>query len=88
MPAISSAHIPPIVMLIGSNIFMTFAQRASQLQEHGDLAGDPGELDDRAARIHGRAANRIGSAVYSAAELKTMQEVITLTVFAVSRCSG
>ena len=28
-------------------------------------------------------ANRIGSAVYSAAELKTMQEVITLAVFAV-----
>ena len=27
-------------------------------------------------------ANRIGSAVYSAAELKTMQEVITLAVFA------
>ena len=27
-------------------------------------------------------ANRIGSAVYSAAELKTMQEVITLLVFA------
>jgi uncharacterized protein len=27
-------------------------------------------------------ANRIGSAVYSAAELKTMQEVITLVVFA------
>ena len=27
-------------------------------------------------------ANRIGSAVYSTAELKTMQEVITLTVFA------
>ncbi|NWG46107.1 MAG: DMT family protein [Alphaproteobacteria bacterium] len=27
-------------------------------------------------------ANRIGSAVYSAAELKTMQEVITLCVFA------
>ncbi len=28
-------------------------------------------------------ANRIGSAVYTAAELKTMQEVITLLVFAV-----
>jgi hypothetical protein len=28
-------------------------------------------------------ANRIGHQVYSAAELKTMQEVITLTVFAV-----
>lgn len=28
-------------------------------------------------------ANRIGNQVYSAAELKTMQEVITLTVFAV-----
>jgi uncharacterized protein (DUF486 family) len=27
-------------------------------------------------------ANRIGSQVYSAAELKTMQEVITLIVFA------
>jgi uncharacterized protein (DUF486 family) len=27
-------------------------------------------------------ANRIGSTVYSAAELKTMQEVITLVVFA------
>ncbi len=27
-------------------------------------------------------ANRIGSAVYSTAELKTMQEVITLLVFA------
>ncbi len=27
-------------------------------------------------------ANRIGHAVYSAAELKTMQEVITLAVFA------
>ena len=28
-------------------------------------------------------ANRIGSQVYSAAELKTMQEVITLSVFAI-----
>lgn len=28
-------------------------------------------------------ANRYGSAVYSAAELKTMQEVITLSVFAI-----
>jgi uncharacterized protein (DUF486 family) len=28
-------------------------------------------------------ANRMGSAVYSAAQLKTMQEVITLLVFAV-----
>jgi uncharacterized protein len=28
-------------------------------------------------------ANRFGSAVYSAAQLKTVQEVITLTVFAI-----
>jgi uncharacterized protein (DUF486 family) len=28
-------------------------------------------------------ANRYGSAVYSAAQLKTIQEVVTLTVFAV-----
>ena len=33
-------------------------------------------------------ANRIGHQVYSAAELKTMQEVITLVVFSFFRFSG
>ncbi len=33
-------------------------------------------------------ANRIGSAAYSTAELKTMQEVITLLILADSRRSG
>jgi uncharacterized protein len=32
-------------------------------------------------------ANRYGSYVYTAAQLKTIQEVITLSVFGVSRCS-
>jgi uncharacterized protein (DUF486 family) len=32
--------------------------------------------------LAGSAANRWGSAVYTAAQLKTIQEVITLTVFA------
>ncbi len=32
--------------------------------------------------LRGKPANRMGSAVYSAAQLKTIQEVITLLVFA------
>ncbi len=41
------------------------------------------ELGDRAFRVLPRgAANRLGSGVYSTAELKTIQEVITLVVFA------
>lgn len=74
----------PIVLLIGSNIFMTFAWY--------------GHLKYRSAPIltviivsWGIAffeyvlmvpANRIGAAVYSAPQLKGMQEVITLMVFA------
>lgn len=74
----------PIVMLVGSNILMTFAWY--------------GHLRFKAAPIWlvvlvswGIAffeyclavpANRLGSAVYSAAQLKGMQEVITLAVFA------
>jgi uncharacterized protein len=75
----------PILLLIGSNVFMTFAW-------YGHLKVEKGPLWIIVLASWGIAffeywlavpANRIGHAVYSAAELKTMQEVITLAVFAV-----
>jgi uncharacterized protein (DUF486 family) len=78
-------HIAPIAMLIASNVFMTFAW-------YGHLKFKISPLWIAVFASWGIAffeywlavpANRIGSAVYSAAELKTMQEVITLAVFAV-----
>ncbi len=77
-------HIAPILMLIASNVFMTFAW-------YGHLKFKTSPLWIAVLASWGIAfveywfavpANRIGSAVYSAAELKTMQEVITLGVFA------
>jgi uncharacterized protein len=78
------ALLAPPLMLIGSNVFMTFAW-------YGHL-----KYTDRplwlvilvswaialAEYCLAVPANRIGHAVYSTAELKTMQEVITLTIFA------
>ncbi len=78
------ALLAPPLMLVGSNVFMTFAW-------YGHL-----KYTDRplwlvilvswgialAEYCLAVPANRIGHAVYSTAELKTMQEVITLTVFA------
>jgi hypothetical protein len=75
----------PIAMLVASNVFMTFAW-------YGQL-----KVENRAMWLivlisWGIAffeyclavpANRIGRAVYDPAELKAMQEVITLAVFAV-----
>ena len=78
-------HVAPVVMLIASNVFMTFAW-------YGHLKFKTSPLWIAVFASWGIAffeywlavpANRIGSAVYSAAELKTMQEVITLAVFAV-----
>jgi len=85
MPSLMSPQVAPILLLLASNVFMTFAWY--------------GHLKFKAAPLYlvvlvswGIAffeyclavpANRIGSAAYSAAELKTIQEVITLVVFAV-----
>ena len=75
----------PILLLIGSNGFMTVAW-------YGHLKVERGPLWIIVLASWGIAffeywlavpANRIGRDVYSAAELKTMQEVITLAVFAV-----
>ncbi|HEY7798362.1 MAG TPA: DMT family protein [Hyphomonadaceae bacterium] len=80
----STAHWAPIALLIGSNIFMTTAW-------YGHLKFKESPLLLAIFASWGIAlveyfmavpANRWGSAVYSTAELKTMQEVITLIVFA------
>lgn len=79
-----SPKLAPIVLLILSNVFMTFAW-------YGHLKYKSAPLFFVILASWGIAfieyclavpANRIGHAAYSAAELKTMQEVITLVVFA------
>lgn len=74
----------PVLLLAASNIFMTFAW-------YGHLKFKSSPLMLVILVSWGIAffeyclavpANRIGHAVWSAAELKTMQEVITLIVFA------
>lgn len=77
------ATLAPIGLLIASNLFMTFAW-------YGHLKFPSAALWVVVMISWGIAffeywlavpANRIGHAVYSAAELKTMQEVISLSVF-------
>ena len=78
-------YISPIVLLVISNVFMTFAW-------YGHLKHRSMPLLIVILVSWGIAffeycfqvpANRIGYSVYNAAQLKTIQEVITLTVFAV-----
>jgi uncharacterized protein (DUF486 family) len=80
-----SAKLTPPLLLIASNVFMTFAW-------YGHLKFTNKPLWIVILASWGIAlfeyclavpANRIGHTTYSAAELKTMQEVITLAVFAV-----
>ena len=86
MPAafVSWPHVAPIILLLASNVFMTFAW-------YGHLKFKSTPLLIVVLASWGIAfveyclavpANRIGHGVYSAAELKTMQEVITLANFA------
>lgn len=79
------AYLAPIVLLFCSNIFMTFAW-------YGQLKFPNAILWQVILISWGIAffeyclavpANRIGHQVYSAPQLKTMQEVITLLVFGV-----
>jgi len=85
MSFLLSPKVAPVIMLIASNVFMTFAWY--------------GHLKFKSAPLYAAVivswliafceywlavpANRIGSQAYSAAELKTIQEVVTLSVFAV-----
>ena len=79
-----TAYIAPIVMLCLSNVFMTFAW-------YGHLKFDHKPLWLLVMASWGIAffeywlavpANRIGHGYYSAAQLKTIQEIVTLVVFA------
>jgi uncharacterized protein len=83
LPAVSWPHVAPIILLIASNVFMTLAW-------YGHLKFKTAPLAVVILASWGIAfieyclavpANRMGHGVYSAAELKTMQEVITLVVF-------
>ena len=78
-------YLAPIVLLFASNVFMTFAW-------YGQLKYPAAPLLVVIPVSWGIAlfeyclavpANRIGHQVYSAPQLKTMQEIITLLVFAV-----
>jgi hypothetical protein len=78
-------YLMPVLLLIASNVFMTLAW-------YGHLAFKEKPLLLVILASWGIAlieyclavpANRYGHAVYSAAELKTIQEVVTLAVFAV-----
>lgn len=80
--------IPPTllapILLILSNVFMTFAWYGHLKYKESPillaiLASWGIALMEYCLAVP---ANRYGSAVYSVAELKTMQEVITLLVFA------
>jgi uncharacterized protein (DUF486 family) len=84
MAALLSPKILPILLLLASNVFMTFAW-------YGHLKFKSSALWVVVLASWGIAffeywlavpANRLGHQVYSAAELKTIQEVITLVVFA------
>ena len=81
----TAAHVWPILLLIASNVFMTIAW-------YGHLKYPTAPLLIVIFASWGIAlieymlavpANRIGHRVYTAAELKTIQEVITLVIFAV-----
>ena len=83
MPLSLSPAVLPVLLLIGSNVFMTIAW-------YGHLKFPAAPMWIAVMASWGIAlveywlavpANRIGYGTYSAAELKAIQEVISLTVF-------
>jgi uncharacterized protein len=80
-----SPSLLPILMLIASNVFMTTAWYGHLRFKEVPLAGVivVSWLIAFVEYCLAVPANRWGSAIYSTAQLKTMQEVITLAVFAV-----
>ena len=84
MPAISP-YLLPVALLIGSNVFMTTAWywhlRFKEVPLFSVIL-----ISWALAFVEyclAVPANRYGSAVYNPAQLKTIQEVVTLTIFAV-----
>jgi len=85
MPAILlSPALLPILLLVGSNIFMTLAWYGHLRFKETPLIGVIMASWGIAFLEYCMAvpANRLGSAVYTTAQLKTIQEIITLLVFA------
>ena len=79
-----TARLLPLLLLLGSNVFMTFAW-------YGHLKYKSSPLFIAILASWGIAffeytlmvpANRMGSSVYSVVQLKTIQEILTLVVFA------
>ncbi len=80
---LGSPRVAPILLLLASNVFMTFAWywhlRFSKLtMPQAVLIGLGIALLEYCLAVP---ANRIGYGVYSAAQLKTIQEVVTLVIF-------
>jgi uncharacterized protein (DUF486 family) len=84
MPSAWTA-IAPVLLLLASNVFMTFAWYGQLKVEHRPLwliilIGWGIAFFEYCLAVP---ANRLGRTTYEPAELKAMQEVITLAVFAV-----
>ncbi len=84
MPANLQSYALPVILLIFSNVFMTFAWYGHLKFKTSPLfvvilASWAIALAEYCLAVP---ANRWGSSVYSVAQLKTIQEIITLTVFA------
>jgi uncharacterized protein (DUF486 family) len=84
LPPSLSAYLTPILLLLCSNVFMTFAWYG-----HLRFKTQPLVLVIVASWLLAFfeyclavPANRYGHSFYSAAQLKTIQEVVTLAVFA------
>ncbi len=77
-------YVVPVLMLVASNVFMTFAWYGHLAYKHRPLLLVIVVSWGIAFIEYCLAvpANRYGNAVYRAAELKTIQEVVTLAVFA------
>jgi uncharacterized protein (DUF486 family) len=85
MPAmLLSPALLPILLLIGSNVFMTLAWYGHLRFKETPLIGVIMASWGIAFAEYCMAvpANRLGSAVYTTAQLKTIQEIVTLLVFA------
>jgi uncharacterized protein (DUF486 family) len=83
MPALPWPVLAPWFMLLGANLFMTFAWYGHLKRRTAALPLTIFVSWLIALPQHGLAvpANRLGSYAYTAAELKVIQRAVTLTVF-------
>ncbi|MCL4712415.1 MAG: DMT family protein [Pseudorhodoplanes sp.] len=81
---LGSPYLLPLLLLVGSNVFMTIAWYGHLRFKETPLWGVilASWMIAFVEYCMAVPANRFGSAVYSTAQLKIMQEVITLLVFA------